>query len=70
MRHVQSVFYTSPSAPGTSRILPLTELDVPQQILVSFGKSILWAWTQWNGGTVVGIESVLIWVCDFRPPQL
>ena len=66
MRHIQSVFPTSPSA----HILPLTELDVPQRILVSFGKAVLWAWTQWNDGRVAGIESILIWVCDVSPRRL
>ncbi|KAF9786112.1 hypothetical protein BJ322DRAFT_1210647 [Thelephora terrestris] len=65
MRHVQSIFHPSSTASEISRILPLAELDVPQRILVSFGKTIFWAWTQWNDGRILGIESILIWTATW-----
>lgn len=67
LRHVQSVFHPSLSTSEISHTLPLTQLDVPQRILISFSKAILWAWTQWNDSRIAGIESILIWVCDSRP---
>lgn len=62
MSHIQSVFHPMSTGPETFNILPLKELDVPQRILVSFGKTIFWAWTQWNDSRISGIESILIWV--------
>lgn len=66
LRHVESVFHQSSSTSQICHILPLTRLDVPQRILVSFSRAIFWAWTQWNDGRIAGIESILIWVCDPR----
>jgi len=66
LRHAQSVFHPLSSASEISHILPLTQLDVPQRILVSFSKAIFWAWTQWNDARTAGIESILIWVRDSR----
>lgn len=62
MWHVQSVFQPPSYIEEISHVLPFTELDVPQRILISLTDAIFWAWAQWNDERICGIESVLIWV--------